>query len=203
MPDFVQQQYAQIYLQLGFERRELFALLANRYAPQQVLYPGSSIHITPSFAFRHVVYIDKSPLAARFFSYPEQVDALIEQQKSYRGKSYWQFLAADFQTSLPLPCQGYDLLISLFSGPQIRACEKYLKAGGLILSCSLFSDQETLQSQPQYQLLAWIQYRQQRYQFQTTAPPAKNRSSRLQKHAGGFRYQDQEIYYLYQKKAKN
>jgi hypothetical protein len=43
--------YHNLYTALHFERLGLFRLLAKTYSTETVLYPGSNIHIAPSFFF--------------------------------------------------------------------------------------------------------------------------------------------------------
>ena len=60
--------YNRFYSALNFERAGLFKLIKDEYGCNTVLYPGCSIHITPSFYFQHVVYVDISEAAKDFFS---------------------------------------------------------------------------------------------------------------------------------------
>ena len=59
------------------KREGLFRLLSESYEVQSVLYPGSYIHISPSFHFQEVVYVDMDKRANNLFSDPEIV-AFIE-----------------------------------------------------------------------------------------------------------------------------
>lgn len=60
--------YSKTYCDMNFERRGLFELLCQKFPSEKVIYPGCSIHITPSFYFQHVLYIDRSQAATDFFS---------------------------------------------------------------------------------------------------------------------------------------
>ena len=59
--------YDRFYSALNFDRSGLFELIKDEYGCGTVLYPGCSIHITPSFYFQHTVYVDISETAKKFF----------------------------------------------------------------------------------------------------------------------------------------
>jgi hypothetical protein len=126
----VKEKYKQLYQDLGFERAGLFQLVQKEFGCKSVLYPGCSIHITPSFYFSHLVYIDKSDTAASFFAHHELVIALVNENKNYKQPAYIKFIAADFEHDLPIRENSYDLLISLFGGSMAAAGAKYVKPGG-------------------------------------------------------------------------
>ncbi|MFY9218197.1 MAG: hypothetical protein WBJ30_01445 [Tepidanaerobacteraceae bacterium] len=60
--------HKRFYVDINFHRTGLFETLKKEYGCNTVLYPDSSIHITPSFYFQHVVYVDISEMAKEFFS---------------------------------------------------------------------------------------------------------------------------------------
>ena len=49
------------------QRAGLFKLLSNLYEIRRAMYPGSYIHISPSFYFPEAVYIDTDSKAKKFF----------------------------------------------------------------------------------------------------------------------------------------
>ena len=51
---------------------------------REVVYAGCSIPITPSLFFPHVVYIDKSEQAERFFADEQAILASINRRKHYK-----------------------------------------------------------------------------------------------------------------------
>jgi hypothetical protein len=59
--------YKAQYIDLNIERAALFKAIRDQYHCRDVLYPGCSVHITPSLYFPHVVYVDQSDAAAQFF----------------------------------------------------------------------------------------------------------------------------------------
>ena len=61
------QAYKNYYIDREYEQVELFQLLKNAYEISRVIYPGSYIHVSPSFIFPDVVYIDSDKNAKKFF----------------------------------------------------------------------------------------------------------------------------------------
>lgn len=108
--------YASLYGDLSFERRGLFDLIQARYSCREVLYPGSSIHITPSLYFPHVVYVDQSEPAAQFFGAEKPLLEFVNCHKTYKQATYIRFLQQDYSTPLPLMDNSFDLLLALFAG---------------------------------------------------------------------------------------
>lgn len=197
--NFAQKKYNQYYKSMGFERKGLFKLIQKEFNPKAVLYPGCSIHLTPSFYFNHVVYVDKGDLAKEFFGHGSQVSQLIIEAKEYAASAYWQFIAADFQAELGLRKDHFDLLLSVFSGRMIGFCEKYLKIGGLVLTTSLFSDNESMDENENFQLIAMVHCTNGKYKIDHSLSPRKTKESTLRRKDKGFEYVDNETYYIYKK----
>lgn len=196
MADRITDQYLEMYAQTGFDRAGLFKLISETINPKTVVYPGCSIHITPSLFFRHVVYIDKADHAHQFFSDKAAVDKLISASKNYRAPAYWKFYHLDFLAPLPLLENSYDLLISLFSGNQLDATARYVRKGGWILSASLYSGHDFFKTSKQFRLVHTIRSQSGHYKPITGKTSAKHRDSRLLKSG---KFIDNEIYYLYQR----
>lgn len=199
MNDLVKEKYYHIYKSIGFERSGLFELIKKKINPKTVIYPGCSIHVTPSFYFNHVVYIDKSQSAIKFFSDANNVTALINQNKTFKEPAYWKFMSGDFQTDLGLRDSSFDLLLSLFSGKLIKHCERYIKSDGMILTNSLFSDNDSMIDRDDFKLLGLIKCRNLKYFIDYNLNELKIRNSKLRAKNKGFEYVDNESYYLYRK----
>ncbi|HEX2171680.1 MAG TPA: hypothetical protein VHL09_04490 [Dehalococcoidia bacterium] len=117
------------------ERSAVFQILRKRYEwATTVLYPGCFIHVTPSFYFQHVVYVDRSDLARRFFADEEGVWRLVAARKQYRPRAYVRFIGQDFTRPIPVPDAWFDLLLGLYAGGITRSCTRYLRPGGLLLT---------------------------------------------------------------------
>lgn len=127
--------YQEYVVAPGLERiAALEALRARCSRDATVLYPGSSIHVTPSFFFQHVVYVDRSELSRTFFAQPRAVLELVSAQKRYKQRPFVRFVDQDFTGELPVPDESFDVLLSLYAGGISRACARYLKLGGLLFT---------------------------------------------------------------------
>ena len=124
--------YKQNYVDKDFERLDLFMLLRERYGIESALYPGSYVHVTPSFVFPLTVYADTDKRAKKFFDDPWTL-AFVEENKRYPQQPVIRFHAEDYNNDLGEKPRSFDLLISQYAGFVSRSCRQYLKAGGLLL----------------------------------------------------------------------
>lgn len=187
--------YNTLYKAMGFERLGLFRLFAKMYHCWEVLYPGSSIHVTPSFVFPHVVYVDKSAQAKKFFSAHEEVRDFVTRNKEYKRKPFIQFLHQDYTEALPLQTESFDLLLSLFAGNITPVCTPYLRTGGLLLT----NQRDRIEAD--FKLTAAIRFQAGKYQFTETGdiPPANPDRKYLRRSARGMEYVETETYFVFQK----
>lgn len=132
--------YKTYYVDRQFERENVFLALRDRYSLQSALYPGSFVHITPSFVFSEVVYVDSNKPANRFFGNTAAIQELIEKRKDYDHEASFSFIHQDYTKPLPLPLNSFDLLISHYAGVVSQACKKYLKPGGILLANNSHAD---------------------------------------------------------------
>src|SRR5574339_302356 len=107
--------YETQYIELNFERDGLFKVIRDKYPCRDVLYPGCSVHITPSLHFPHVVYVDKSEAAASFFDEEKSISEFVRRNKHYRQPPYIRFIHQDYFQPLPLKEESFDLLLALFA----------------------------------------------------------------------------------------
>ncbi|NMO16282.1 class I SAM-dependent methyltransferase [Pyxidicoccus fallax] len=150
------------------ERTGLFALLRETWpAAHTVLYPGCFLHVTPSFFYQHVVYVDRNELARDFFADVEGVRRLISARRQYRQDAHVRFLEQDYTTPLPLPEASFDLLLALYAGGISRACHKYLKPGGLLLTNDHHGDAAEAASEKTLELVAVVTERRGHFEFRT------------------------------------
>lgn len=159
----VADEFGRIYTDLQMERDGLFAGVARAYRCQTVLYPGCSIHVNPSFHFRHVVYVDRSEAAQRFFAAAADVLRLIDGRKRYAQPPHVRFLALDFTQPLPLRDASFDLVLALYAGGIARACKRYLRPGGYLLSNNHQDDAGQAAADAGYRLVAVIHEQQSQY----------------------------------------
>jgi hypothetical protein len=149
--------YKKFIVDHGLERAGLFKSLKARFeGATTVLYPGSSAHITPSFYFPHVVYVDRGPLPRQLFGDLDEVVQMIEANKVYKRSAFVRFIDADFTGPLPLRDGSFDLLISLYAGGISRPCSRFLKVGGLLLTDNHHDDAGEAAKDPELDLIAVI-----------------------------------------------
>jgi hypothetical protein len=148
-----------------FERAGLFELLQREYGGSQALYPGCNVHVTPSFYFPHVVYVDQHPDAQSFFLDFDGISRFIERNKHYQRSAYFRFICQDYTEPLPLPPASFDLLISLFAGGIARTCKGYLKPSGLLVSNNHHLDAHDAAGDDNYIFLTAIRYKSRKYQL--------------------------------------
>ena len=199
--------YRKHYTEVQFERAGLFHLLQQVYGGSQVLYPGCFVHLTPSFYFPHVIYVDQHPEAQSFFSDLEAVSQLIERNKHYRRSAYFRFIAQDFTAPLPIPLASFDLLISLFAGGIARACKVYLKPGGLLITNNHSQDSQDAATDTDFILISVIRFQRDNYRLFKGDPTslllsckANNRIPRyLRQGNQGLEYSENEVYFLFRK----
>lgn len=198
------EKYRRLYAGLRFERGALFELVRKTYHPVQVLYPGCSIHLTPAFYFPHVCFVDHSPEAADFFSDRQSLLDTISRQRKYRRTPYIQFIDQDFTEPLPLPAGQFDLLLALFAGGISKACQPYLKQGGLILTNNHHDDALEAAQDKELRWVASIRMHRGRYQLQEAEPgesikPASRTKRYLRQTSSGAEYIENEHYYIFKK----
>lgn len=203
----IEKKYKNIYQDIEFERAELFHAINQNLPIKDVLYPGCNIHVTPSFFFQHVIYIDLTDNAASFFAEKEQVKELINKNKTYKPSPYFQFIKQDFTKPLPLKESGFDLLLSLFAGGITSACTKYIKKGGYVLTNNHQNDAKDALNHPLLAPVAILSSSKKGYVFlQATKEDfckqmkKSNRKLLNQNPIGGLHYKEKEIFYLFQKR---
>jgi hypothetical protein len=98
---------------------------------ESALYPGSFVHITPSFVFLKTTYVDTDMRTKQIFQFPE-VFNFIEEHKVFPQRADVSFHALDYQNALDMQEESYDLLISQYAGFVSQHCKRYLR-----ISCYL------------------------------------------------------------------
>ena len=140
-----------------YERTGLWHAVAQRFGPKQkVLYAGSFCHLSPSFVFDSVTYVDSDVRAERFFARKEEVAALVSDRGGPKGAKF-MFVRGDFEAPLSgVPDASFDLLISQYSGFVGRACKRYLRVGGHLLCNDSHGDASLCALDPDYELVAAV-----------------------------------------------
>ncbi|HET9912337.1 MAG TPA: class I SAM-dependent methyltransferase [Anaerolineales bacterium] len=197
--------YETQYAALHFERAGLFRAIWDKYHCKDVLYPGCSVHITPSLYFPHVVYIDQNEAAAKFFANEKSVLEFINRNKYYKRSAYIRFIRQDYSRSLPLMEGKFDLLLSLFAGGIARSCARYLKIGGFLLTNNHQGDALDAANDQNLKLTAVVLFQKGSYSIvedglsEIRIPGHKSNDKYLKQADQGVEYIENEIYYVFER----
>ncbi len=124
--------YNEYFIKKNDERSELFKILSDAFNIKNGLYPGSFVHITPSFFISQMAYVDTDKRCNNFFSDKLTLGYIIR-KKTYNEFPEIRFHPTDFTNSINEKTESFDLLISLYSGFISRYCKKYLKKSGVLI----------------------------------------------------------------------
>jgi SAM-dependent methyltransferase len=158
--------YTKYHTSRNDERRGLFEIARTEFGVERGLYPGCFVHVTPSFCIERMVYVDSDARAAAFFA-DGAVRALVEREKVYDSAAEIIFYRRDYRAPLPLVEETFDLLISQYAGPISEHCKRYLRPGGILLANNSHGDAGLADNDPEFQFVAVINRRGQRYSLST------------------------------------
>ncbi|NTX02191.1 hypothetical protein HUA74_25885 [Myxococcus sp. CA051A] len=188
------------------ERAGLFELLRERFvAVDTVLYPGCFVHITPSFFFQHVVYVDRNDLAQGFFANKDGVLRKISSRQQYAQKAHVRFVSQDYLQPIPALEESFDLLLALYAGGISRACGKYLKVGGLLVTNDHHGDAAEAAAEENLELVAVVKELRGKYTFSDQelaaylVPKLPPRGPAALDDAGGSHWARPADYYVFRK----
>jgi len=156
--------YKKYYIDRDYEQVDLFRLLKDSFGIRRVIYPGSYIHISPSFVFPEVVYIDSDKKAIKSFQSGQLLE-IIHNRKEYPEDPIVTFHGADFRAMIPTYRAKFDLLISQYAGFISEACKPYLKVGGYLVVNNSHGDAGLASIDTDYQLIATVHRRSGRYRL--------------------------------------
>ncbi|MDJ0334580.1 class I SAM-dependent methyltransferase [Salinibacterium sp. G-O1] len=151
------------------DRSELFGAIADTWAPQRALYPGSYVDLSPSTAIPSVTYIDVDRRAVRYFADPEIVAGDLAGRTRPGAGGNIEFFAADYAGDLPVGEASFDLLISLYAGPFWDNCQRYLAPGGLFLANASHGDASLAALDPRLTLVGVVRHRDEKFILDRTA----------------------------------
>ena len=129
---FITQTYKKYYADRDYEQIDLFRLIKNKWEIKRAIYPGSYVHISPSFVIPDVVYIDSDKNAIKFFK-DDEVKNFVCERKEYRDDPKISFYGIDYRETVADLHHQFDLLISQYAGFISDSCKDYLKIGGILL----------------------------------------------------------------------
>lgn len=140
-------------------RRGFFDAIASVQSPERVLYAGSFIHVTASFVFPKVTYVDVDRQSKRFFKEHADVLRFVEKRASYPQASELDFVGCSYEEPLPLDDASFDLLVSLYAGFISKPCKRYLRVGGVLAVNNSHGDAGLASIDPDYALIGVIKGR--------------------------------------------
>ena len=147
--------YKEFFIDNDFERLALFQLLRERFNVHNAIYPGCFVHVTPSFIFPCVTYIEMDKRAAKFFSDPG-LEHFITTRKDYDEQVRIKFFAQDYREDIQGEDGKYDLLISQWAGIISKYCKRYLKLGGILLANNSHGDATMASRDSEFRLCAAV-----------------------------------------------
>ena len=158
------QMYREYHTDKSDERLGLFHGLVEHFGVTNALYPGSFVHITPSFVIPRVVYVDSDRRAEVFFEDPRVME-LVDERCEYEARPSIGFHRSDYAEPLDEPDGSFDLLISQYAGFVSRACKRYLKVGGLLVANNSHGDASMARLDPDFRLVAVYRRSSERFAF--------------------------------------
>ncbi len=146
------------------QREGLFELISQNYKIDRAIYPGSFIHISPSFYFREVVYVDTDKNAKKFFD-DKSFEKIISQKKVYSEDFVYRYHPVSYSSKLSEEEQYFDLLISQYAGFISQECKKYLKINGILVANNSHGDAQLANINPDYEFIGVINYQNKKFTF--------------------------------------
>ena len=162
------QAYKKYYIDRDYEQVDLFRLLKNEYDISSAVYPGSYIHISPSFIYPIVVYIDSDKNAIKFFK-SESLEDIVKDRKEYPEDPEIVFHGIDYRELVKEYRSEFDLLISQYAGFISGVCKPYLKNDGYLLVNNSHGDAGMASIDDDYRLIAAIHRRAGKYRLSVTS----------------------------------
>lgn len=162
------QAYQKYYIDRDYEQIDLFRVLKSTYEITKAIYPGSYIHISPSFIFPDVVYIDSDKNAIRFFQ-SNQLIELVRERKEYNEEAMITFHGVDYKDLIEEYQFQFDLLISQYAGFISEACKNYLRMGGYLLVNNSHGDAGLASIDEDYQLVSTAHKTRGKYRLSHTS----------------------------------
>jgi hypothetical protein len=155
-----------------------------------------------------VVYVDQSPVAAAFFADTDHLLDYINQHTTYKQSSYVRFIAEDYFKALPFRDGEFDLLISLYAGGIARACKRYLRRGGILVTNNHHDDAHEAALDHEYRLVARVQYRSHTYKLSegdldgwlASMARTAGRKDYLRRTSSGVAYSEGEDYFAFSRR---
>ena len=156
--------YKKYHIDRNDERLGMFIILKEKYKINKALYPGSFVHITPSFVFPKVVYVDTNKPAKDFFNDPS-IHEFVSNKKFYVEEPVISFHHKDYRKDIGETKESFELLISQYAGFISQFCKKYLKIEGILLANSSHGDASMASIDTDYEFIGVLNKRRNKYSF--------------------------------------
>lgn len=156
--------YRKYHVDRNDERLGMFALLRKWFGIERALYPGSFVHVTPSFVFPEVCYVDSEQRAAFFFA-SQDVAGLVDERKTYAQKAAFRFHHQNYTAAIPEEDSYFDVLISQYAGFVSQHGYRYLRIGGWLLANNSHGDASLAFLDDRYDLTAVIHRRGEKFRL--------------------------------------
>lgn len=160
--------YQKYYIERNYEQVDLFRILKSTYKINKVIYPGSFIHISPSFIFPEVVYIDSDKNAIKFFQNNKLFD-IVRDRKEYSEEPKISFYGEDYAKKIKVLYEQFDLLISQYAGFISDQCKDYLRVGGYLLVNNSHGDAGLASIDGDYELVSTVHKARGMYRLSDTS----------------------------------
>lgn len=139
------------------DRSALFAALVDLFPVERALYPGSYVDLSPSTVIPSVTYVDTDRRASRFFDDVDLVRSELLARAPQAVQHRVDFIHGDYTDPMDPTPGGFDLLISLFTGPMAEYCRPYLRDGGWLLANASHGDASLAALDPSWTLVGVVQ----------------------------------------------
>ena len=146
------------------DRRGLFKVMVDKFGVKKAMYPGSYIHVAPSFYIPEVVYIDTFKKTKFFFNDDKYINIVIE-NKEYEQDPIIRFYLIDFFEDIEEELESFDLLISQYAGFISQCCKKYLKKGGLLIANNSHADAGMASLDDDFEFIGVVYYSNKIYRY--------------------------------------
>lgn len=146
------------------QREGLFEIISQNFEIKRAIYPGSYIHISPSFYFKEVVYVDNDRKAKKFFA-DLSFEDILKKKKVYLEDPIYRYHPVNYSSRFSEKEQYFDLLISQYAGFISQECKKYLKIGGILVANNSHGDAQLAYIDPDYEFIGVINYRNKLFYY--------------------------------------
>jgi len=145
--------YKKYHIDKDYTSIGLFRAIKEIYDINNVFYPGSHVHITPSLIFSNVTYADSFRNTYKFFKETDTLD-FVRNQKEYPEEATIRFCQQDYKKPFKELAKEFDMIISQYAGFVGQAAKPYLKKGGILVCNNSHGDASMASMDKDFKLVA-------------------------------------------------